>query len=248
MRTQSEHSHVSERRGASRRFVSPEPTGFSSTASALPLVGVLLAAFCLGCKSTSPTGSPIQPNPLGTVVDEANRIQEQNAEQAKFIVYLHEFELNEPQKKISNRWPAPSRESETAPFETDETIPRGYRLNDYGLEHVRRIAGLLLDTETKNRTNVLVERSQSGKRWDTLHHYPVHFNEKLDEERRRVVVAALESFGVSAADFNVKVAAAFPEGLHSIEAAQAYQATRFGSGNGGGGGFGGGGGLGGGGF
>jgi|GEM_PF-604432 len=258
MTTQSEHSrgcgrtsfaHAIERQGAGRRFVRFNSTGFPPTASASSLMSpllkrlsslLLIAVLCGGCKSTPPTGSPIQPNPLGTIVDEANRIQEQNAEQAKFIVYLHEFELNAPKKKVSNRWPAPTKESQTVPREPDETELRGFRLNEYGLEHVRRIAQMLLEVEAENRTDVLVERSESSKRWHTLHHYPVHFNERLDEERRRVVVAALEAYGVVAVDSSVKVAAAFPEGLHSLEAVQAYQATRFGSRNGGGGGFGGG--------
>src|SRR5690606_12323962 len=38
---------------------------------------------------------PPAPTPLGTHVDQFNRIQEENAEAAKFIVYQHEFKLNE---------------------------------------------------------------------------------------------------------------------------------------------------------
>lgn len=229
---------------------SPSNAAFLSLPNWTTIVRTILTLFAAigisGCRSTPPAGSPIQPNPLGSVVDEANRIQEQNAEEAKFIVYVHEFELNEPKKKIRNPWRDDDREKlgivQEKRLKFDETRPSGYRLNDYGMEHVRRIASVLLASvdEDSSRHEVIVERSESSKHWDTLHHYPVHFNERLDEERRQVVVVALEILGVEMADSIVKVAPAFPEGLTSIEAAQAYQSTRFGnSGNrgGGGGGF-----------
>ena len=69
--------------------------------SRINLTGLQLtlgAGLCLmvlaGCRALPPGGSPITPMPLGSVVDEANRMQEENAEPAKFIVYVHEFELN----------------------------------------------------------------------------------------------------------------------------------------------------------
>lgn len=79
-----------------------------------------------------------------------------------------------------------------------------------------------------------------GKRQRTLHQFPVHFNSKLDQARRDIVVAALSTLGISDANDLVDVAPAFPEGLHSEEAMQAYQQNRFSNSNGnygGGGGF-----------
>ncbi len=174
-----------------------------------------------GCKMPQPLGTPIQAPPLGSVVDEANRIQEENAEFAKLIVYIHEFELNQPREHIDPPWTTNDVGS------TNTREARGFRLNDYGMDHIRKIARQL---QSGISQVVVVERSESSKHWDTLHQYPVHLNPELDEQRRQVVVAALESLGVPHADEVVIVATAFPAGQHSSEASQAYT-TAFGSSN-----------------
>ena len=53
---------------------------------------------CTGCKGI-PKALPPQPNPLGTTVDQIWQQQEDNAEPAKFTIYMHEFELNQPEWK-----------------------------------------------------------------------------------------------------------------------------------------------------
>jgi len=50
-------------------------------------LGVAMAMLlAIGCRALPPGGSPITPIPLGSVVDDVNRMQEENAEPAKFIV------------------------------------------------------------------------------------------------------------------------------------------------------------------
>lgn len=171
----------------------------------------------LGCKTTQ-RGLPIHPAPLGSKVDEANRTQENNAEAAKFIVYAHEFELNLP-KQLPTADGQLRQDDDQHPPDGVSLAP-GCRLNDYGLDHVERIAREL---HRGAAWRVVVERSQSSKRWNTLHQYPVHYNDRLDEARRSVVVAALRGLGVTNADEIVSVASAFPEGLPSEEAIQAVR-------------------------
>ena len=179
------------------------------------MLGVLMF---VGCNMAKPLGAPIQAPPLGSVVDEANRIQEENAEFAKLIVYTHEFELNQPREHIDAPWSQDSGSS-------SHREARGFRLNDYGMDHVKRIARQM---QSGINQVIVVERSESSRRWDTLYQYPVHTNPELDEQRRQVVVAALESLGVTHADELVIVATAFPAGQHSTEASQAYT-TAFGN-------------------
>lgn len=181
-----------------------------------------------GCRTPPPTGSPITPPPLGSVVDEANRVQEHNAEQAKFIVYTHEFELNDRNNRIDNPW----YEDEASPSDAIRqkrhpaagTVPGGFRLNEYGREHIQQIAKSL-SQDTSEMQWVIVERSESSKHWGTRHQYPVHWNRQLDAARRAVVVNALVALGVDMAKELVHIAPAFPEGLYSIEAVNAYQRT-----------------------
>jgi uncharacterized membrane protein YgcG len=190
-------------------------------------LSVLLAAA--GC--TTPSlfyQPPPAPAMLGTVVDQTNQTQDENAEASKFVIYQHEFELNK------------NREGGGV---------AGIRLNEYGEDHVRRIA-----EGVRNGVPfpVVVERSQTTAQTGTKYKYPVHFNPDLDMKRREVVVRALTQMGIANADTLVVVAPAFAQPLTGNEAQGAYATgiSGWGGGFGGmGGGFGGmGGGFGGGGF
>lgn len=168
---------------------------------------------------------PSAPTPLGTYVDEFNQIQEENAEPAKFIVSQHEFEANE---LVNGR------------------NVGGYRLNEYGEDHVRKIAEQLRNAV---EYPVVVERSRTTALADTRFQYPVHFDPELDLKRRAVVVEALKVLGVQDADERVVVAPSFAQPQTSVEAAAAYSYSQYGGGFGRGIGTGGiGGGYGGGGF
>ena len=196
-----------------------------------PIAQWTLAAGCLalgvtGCACNDATcyyAPPPPPEVLGSKVDELMQMQEENAEASKYIVYQHEFKLNEH----------------------DRGQP-GFRLNEYGEDHVKRIAEML---KRGVGFPVVIERSQTSPRLETEHEYPVHFNPELDLNRRAVVVASLERMGVEDADHRVVVAPSSAQYATSAEAEQAYQIgmSRGGVGGFGGGGFGGGG-FGGGGF
>lgn len=167
---------------------------------------------------------------LGMVVDQLNEQQEVNAEASKYVVYQHEFELNE--------------------F-GDGTKKPGLRLNPYGEDHLKQIAANL--RAHGGVFPVVVERSQTSSQPNTEFHYPVHYDADLDLRRRTVVVAALEEMGIGDAENLVVVAPAFAQPYTAIEAQRAYIQGIIGQGNGGGGfggggGFDGGGGFGGGGF
>lgn len=220
----------------------------------LGVVFVLCSSVLMsvGCRVQPPGGASLQPGALGSVVDQANKIQEENAEAAKFIVYMHEFEANTPNhaKLLQGKAAIPGEFK----FATEDRI-KGFRLNPAGQDHVRQIARHLISTQSQNMDygngpsrHVVVERSDTSKRWETVHRYPVHFNDKVDAARRQVVVNALSMLGVFDAERLVVVAPAFPEGLNAGEASQAYgQGFNYGggnqNGNGRGGGFGGGGGF-----
>lgn len=165
---------------------------------------------------------PAAPPMLGTEVDALNRAQEEEAEAAKFIIYQHEFALNDVVE--------------------GENVG-GVRLNEYGEDHVKRIAD---EAKAGAPWPIVVERSQTSARPNTEFHYPVHFNPELDLRRREVVVRALTRLGVTDAEQRVVVAPSFAQGVTSEEAARAYYRgmSPFGGGYGGGGfggGFGGGG-------
>lgn len=230
------------------------PTHDDSPRTHVFAVALLVAAPTLilltGCFGNPPAGSPVDVRTVGSVVDEANRQQEENAEAAKLIVYMHEFEINMPRKSVDAEM-----DSEQFAF-TPEQMLRGFRLSPDGQDHVRQIAQHIFASGYHSAVNdpnyipsqvVVVERSDTSKYWNTLHRYPVHFNDELDEARRLIVVNALLAFGIPNADQMVVIAPAFPEGLSADEAAAAY-GNSFNTGGGfGGGGFGGGG-FGGGGF
>ncbi len=164
---------------------------------------------------------PLVPPPamLGAEVDQLMTQQERNAESSKFVIPMHEFELN-------------------------QTLPngreRGWRLNEYGEDHVKQIAARLRQGD---EFPVVIERSQTTPFDDTEFEYPVHFNEELDLKRRAVVVTALERMGISDADQRVVVAPSIAEGFTANEAVRAYSRVigtnnQSGSVSGGGGGAG----------
>ncbi len=207
----------------------------------------------LGCHVPPPQGSPMTPTPLGSVVDQANQLQEDNAEPAKFIVYLHEFELNKnwdydhldgfrlarhDEDKRADGEPGESEISQMG-LSTKELD----KLNDEELEerirrahHTNRIRGMRLTPYGEDHLRqiaallqqgqmdlVVIERSNTSRRLDTRYHYPVHWNHDLDEVRRQLVVNTLVGLGVVDADALVVVGPAFPFGLNSDEASRAYQ-------------------------
>ena len=203
------------------------PRSISFIANAILLLAII------GCKTPYRGGTPIQPQPLGSVVDAVNQIQEENAEFAKLIVYAHEFELNQPRKRLNK--PRAAMVSGDQVFQPGQTEPMGFRLNDAGVDHVRQIANFLRSNPDQT---VVVEQSDTSRKWNTLYQYPVHPNPALDEQRRAVVVSTLESLGIHHANELVIVSRAFPTGQHSQEAARAYQTLWGGAAGGVGGGAG----------
>ena len=192
---------------------------------------MIMTAVLMGCHAQPPGGSPIETIMLGSTLDEINRQQEENAEAAKFVIYMHEFEINIPL---------------THPHGTDSAVEdfeliapervRVFRLTPYGEDHVARIAYELMMEQQSGANHwpmwdVVIERSETSRVWDTRHHYPVRFNPELDEARRQTVVAALTAFGVENANELVVVAPAFSEGMEAGEAASAYGSSRFGFNN-----------------
>jgi hypothetical protein len=193
-------------------------------ATCLCSLSVLLAAA--GC--TAPSSfyqPPPPPEMLGSKVDQINLIQEENAEASKFVIYQHEFELNRNK---------------------DGVVVEGIRLNEYGEDHVKRIAE---NVRNGAPFPVVVERSQTSAKPGTKYNYPVHFNPDLDLKRREIVARALTRMGIADADTRVVVAPAFAQPLTGNEAQGAYATgiSGMGGGMGGmGGGMGGMGGMGGG--
>ncbi|MFM7071691.1 MAG: hypothetical protein ACKO38_07875 [Planctomycetota bacterium] len=179
--------------------------------------GIWLGAWpaSLGIAGCANHADVTPPPPLGVVVDEIFKTQEENAEAIKYVIHVHEFEINRTTKEGDN--------------------PGGWRLNEYGEEHLRQLA---LNLKRGDRYPVVVERSQSSSRPGTEFGYPVHYNDDLDARRRRTVVAVLTALGVPDADERVIVAPSFGIDMEATRAAQAYMM----SGGGGGGGMGGGGG------
>lgn len=158
------------------------------------------------------------PTPLGAEVDQPMMQQELNAEAAKFVVYMHEFELNR----------------------TDEQgQEHGWRLNEDGEDHLKQIA---IGINNGIDFPVVVERSRTSVKPGTDYEFPVHYNENLDAKRRMITIAVLERMGVADAEQRVIVAPSFSEGYTGMEASRAYNSGIMGGGGRGGGGGGGGGG------
>ena len=190
-------------------------------ATCLGTLSVLLGVAGCGTPSLY-YQSPPPPEMLGTKVDQIMDIQEENAEASKFVVHQHEFELNKHK---------------------EGQMTSGIRLNEYGEDHVRKIAENLRHGAV---FPVVVERSQTSPRPGTKYEYPVHLNPNLDMQRREIVVRALTRMGIADADTRVVVAPAFAQPLTGQEAEQAYATGLWGGGMGGGWGGGWGGGMGGG--
>jgi hypothetical protein len=178
------------------------PTRRFSTC-ALPLV-LVLTTLAVGCHRRGRPAwfyePPTPPQVLGHEVDMIMRTQEDNAEAAKFIIYVHEFKLND--------------------YNRDENKHEGgWRLNEYGEDHVARIAERI---RCGVNYPVVIERSQTTVWEDSEYKYPIHFNPELDLKRREVVVRALTAMGIHDADQRVVVAPAFVEGYTDAEAERAY--------------------------
>ena len=168
-----------------------------------------------GC-AVPPQGTVSDVRTLGSVLDEINQQQEAIAEAAKFVIYMHEFEIN-----------APPIFDEFTPSRSQPNEVYGFRLNAAGRDHVRQIAhrlvGMLETTGVIPTQKVTVERSNTSKKSNTVHQFPVHLNVELDEMRRHMVIAALSRLGVPNAESIVVVAPAFATGLNAEEAAAAYR-------------------------
>lgn len=183
-------------------------------------LGSVWLIISTGCHTQPPGGMPIQPRVLGESVDEANRVQEENAEQAKLTIYTHEFEINLQQ----DAQPSLEKDPKKDGFQYQPSLRvRGVRLTPDGQDHVRQLAKYLRDCPGDTDIFVTLERSQSSKSWDTKHHYPVHFNDELDKLRRKMVVDTLVALGVDDADQRVVVAPAYATGMFAEEAAAAYE-------------------------
>lgn len=161
-------------------------------------LGTIALAWAIALAAGCHHGHHPGPTPLGTHVDEFMRLQEENAEASKYVVYTHEFEAHD---------------------EGDTTGRTGWRLNAYGEDHVKQIA---VNLKRGDAFPVVVERSATSVAEDSEYAYPIHFNDALDAKRRQVVVAALQALGVPDADQRVIVAPAFAEGYTGVEASRAY--------------------------
>jgi uncharacterized membrane protein YgcG len=181
----------------------------------------LLGGTFMGCareKAFVPSAPP-----LGAEIDPIFQDQEINAEASKYVIYMHEFELNRAAANGVNLG--------------------GWRLNDDGEDHLKQIA---VNVKAGHMFPVVLERSRTSSKAGTEYGYPVHLSDELDSQRRQIVVEALGALGVQEAETLVIVAPAFAEGYTSGEAARAYhrglstqQSGGFGRGGGGGGGGGG---------
>lgn len=141
---------------------------------------------------------PPPPEMLGTKNDIINERQEANAEASKYVVYMHEFELNK--------------------YINDRNLD-GIRLNEAGEDHVKRIAHNLRRGAS---FPVVIERSNTSAWPWTEFRYPVHDNPQLDFKRRDLVVRALTQMGIPDADQRVVIAPAFAQPYTSGEAERAY--------------------------
>ena len=186
---------------------------------------IVVTWIASGCRTQDPMGLPVEPETLGASLDVINQTQEENAERAKMIVYAHEFEMNQSPIAL----PEGSNLDLLQDFQFVKPLHvRGFRITPFGQDHVRQIANQILnnrDMDSNSSSNgplVIVERSRTSRYWSTQHRFPVHFNDELDEFRRRMVVRVLEQHGISDAEQLVIIAPAYPEGLSGIEAANAY--------------------------
>jgi len=180
----------------------------------LVVLAVVLSA--VGCRRRDADLFYEQPPPpvvLGTYVDEPFEIQERNAEASKFVIYAHEFRLNDNDEVVG-----------------DGDILNGLRMNEDGQDHLRQIAANL---RHGSPYAVIVERSRTSERADSRYGYPVNYNAQLDNRRRSIVVNALVAMGIENASALVIVAPAYAEGITGREAERAYRrGMYFGGANG----------------
>lgn len=181
------------------------------------LAGSVGLAGCAGPKPGVFYQHPTPPAPLGArAIDPIFQMQEENADAAKFVVYVHEFKLNK------------------------------VRLNTAGEDHVKQIAHELqrgAPYPVVIERSFTSKRTWPGEGQGRFN-YPVHPNPELDNKRREAVVRALVALGVPDADRRVVVAPAFSQEYTNQEAERAYAiginqfGRGFGFGFGGFGGFG----------
>ena len=187
------------------------------------MLALCVLATAAGCQqgAASLFYSPPPPPPmLGSVVDQLGEAQEHNGEVFKYIVHQHEFDLND--------------------YEDGQRFG-GWKLNEYGEDHVKKIAE---NVKRGVPYPVVIERNNTSVKDGTKFAYPVHFDPDLDMKRRAVVVKALTRLGVTDAEQRVVVAPSFAQSITGREGIRAYYRglRNFGGGGGGfGGGFGGGG-------
>lgn len=167
-------------------------------------LGVLAAVLSVaGCHDHSYPPlfyqEPPPPVTLGTHVDAPFQIQERNAEASKYVIYQHEFRLN--QGEIGG-------------------APDSVRLNEDGQDHLRQIAAGLRRGWPHS---VIVERSRTSKNARSRYGYRVNHNAQLDNHRRLYVVHALAAMGIENASALVLVAPAYAEGITAREAERAYR-------------------------
>lgn len=165
----------------------------------LVFAGTAALAGCARRDATLYYDPPPPPEVLGTKNDIINERQEANAEASKYIVYMHEFELND--------------------YANGENLG-GVRLNEAGEEHVNRIAHNL---RRGVPFPVVIERSNTSAWPATKFGYAVHYNPRLDFKRREVVVRVLAQMGIPDADQRVVIAPAFAQPYTSREAERAYR-------------------------
>lgn len=165
----------------------------------LVFAGTAALAGCARRDAALYYNPPPPPEVLGTKNDIINERQEANAEASKYVVYMHEFELND--------------------YANGENLG-GVRLNKAGEEHVTRIAHNL---RRGVPFPVVIERSNTSAWPTTKFGYAVHYNPRLDFKRREVVVRALAQMGIPDADQRVVIAPAFAQPYTSREAERAYR-------------------------
>ena len=109
------------------------------------LIAIFAWLFLIaGCQVQPPSGNVIQPPVLGTVVDQVNQQQEENAEYAKFVIYQHEFEIN-LQDELQIADDDQSKESSFT-YKPPNRI-RGHRLTPDGESHAVSYTHLTLPTK-----------------------------------------------------------------------------------------------------
>ena len=122
-------------------------------------------------------------------------------------------------------WQAQERNAEMSNFVVHVHEFRefdGELLNHAGEEHLMSIAARLKKGQD---AYVIVERSKTTPRADTVHKFPVHTNTALDLRRREMVVRLLGAMGVSDADERTIVGPRLRYGMSAVEAQQTLRTS-----------------------